>query len=137
MPYTLLADLVLIAHVFYVLFIVGSLAIILLGSAIGWTWVKNFWFRAIHLAAICVVVMLSWLEIICPLTILETHYRSQAGQVTYQQTFIAHWLQYILYYEAPMWLFSVCYTLFGLAVLATWIFISPRIPWKRSSRKKG
>jgi len=134
MPYSFFADLVLIIHGLYVLFIVGGLAMIMLGAASGWAWIRNFWFRAIHLAAICSVALLSWLEVICPLTILEVHYRQQAGQEAYHETFIAYWLHKILYYEAPMWIFSACYTLFGLAVLVTWICITPDSPWRKTSR---
>lgn len=130
MHYSLVADLVLITHALYVIFIVGGLLLVIIGGGVGWKWIRNFWFRLIHLIAIGVVSLQSWLEILCPLTTLEIYLREKAGQTTYQETFIAHWLHKILFYEAPMWVFSVCYTLFGLAVILTWIYIPPRIPWK-------
>ena len=138
MSYVILADFVLIAHLLYVLFVVGGLIMILLGSFSGWKWVRNFYFRVIHLAAICGVVFLSWLEIVCPLTTLEVHYRYLAGQTTYQETFIAHWAHKLLFFEAPVWMFSIGYSLFGLAVIATWAHVRPQFPWlDRSNRHKG
>lgn len=126
--YSLLADIVLVTHVFYATFIVGGLILIVAGVFAGWRWITNFWFRILHLVAIGIVVLQSWLGIICPLTNLEVHLRDRAGQASYDATFIAHWMHRLLYYDAPLWLFSLCYTLFGLVVLATWIFVPPRLP---------
>lgn len=134
MFYTVLADIVLITHAFYVIFIVGGLAVILTGAAFSWNWVTNFWFRALHLTAIIVVTLQSWFEILCPLTTMEIYFRQKAGQAPYETTFIAHWLHMMIYYEAPMWVFSVCYTLFGLAVLASWIYVPPHVPWRKTSK---
>lgn len=39
---------------------------------------------------------------------------------------IAHWLQTLLYYDAPAWVFVVCYTLFGLLVVGSWFSVRPR-----------
>lgn len=46
-----LADLVLLLHFAFVLFIVGGAALIWTGAGLGWRWVRNFWFRTAHLAA--------------------------------------------------------------------------------------
>jgi hypothetical protein len=48
----LLADIVLIVHFAFVAFVVGGLALVWIGAVLGWAWVRNFWFRAAHLAAI-------------------------------------------------------------------------------------
>lgn len=132
--YRTLADLVLMTHVSFVAFVIIGLFAILWGGAAGWRWIRNPWFRAVHLAAIAVVVVQAWLAVICPLTTLEMHLREKAGDATYDGAFIAHWLQKLLYYEAPPWVFVVCYTLFGLAVLGSWLKFRPR-PFRRA--KKG
>ena len=124
--YSLLADIVLMTHVAFVLFVVLGLILILFGGFRGWKWVHNPWFRAAHLAGIGLVVLQSWLGIICPLTTLEMHLRELAGDETYPGTFVAHWLHRILFIHAPMWAFAVCYTLFGLAVLVSWTKFRPR-----------
>lgn len=124
--YLLAADLTLLLHTLFVVFVIVGLILILLGKALGWSWIRNPWFRWAHLAAIALVVLQSWLGMICPLTTLEMALRARAGDTVYAGTFIAHWLQSILYYEAPPWVFAVCYTVFGLLVVATWIWIRPR-----------
>ena len=124
--YRFLADLVLITHVTFVAFVVLGLIVILWGGLVGWGWIRNPWFRAAHLAAIGLVVFQAWLGVICPLTTLEMRLREMAGDMTYGGTFIAHWLQKLLYYQAPPWVFAVCYTLFGLAVIGAWVKFPPR-----------
>jgi hypothetical protein len=52
--------------------------------------------------------------------------RRRAGDATYPGDFIAYWLETILYYQAPAWVFMVCYTAFGALVLASWFWVRPR-----------
>ncbi len=125
-PYQLLADLVLSLHVAIVLFVVGGLAAILFGNWRGWHWVNTYGFRIAHLAAIGVVVAQAWLGEVCPLTTLEMWLREQAQLATYSGSFIEYWLQRLLYYQAPSWVFTLVYSLFGLAVLAAWVIFPPR-----------
>lgn len=129
MPYQLLADAVLTLHVAIVLFVVGGLIVILLGNwrrRKSWQWVNALWFRLAHLLAILFVVSESWLGIVCPLTMLEMWLRRQAGAGGYTGSFIEHWLQRLLYYDAPGWVFTLAYSVFGLAVVATWWLFPPR-----------
>lgn len=133
MPYLLLADTLLVVHVLFVAFVVIGLLLIIAGRLLSWSWVRNPWFRLAHLAAIAVVVVQSWFGVICPLTTWEMALRSEAGDATYRGSFIAHWLQKILYYQAPEWVFAVAYTLFGLLVIITWYWARPR-PFGQNSR---
>ena len=126
MWYRLAADALLALHVVFVLFVVVGLALILAGAWRGWDWVRNPWFRVAHLAAIGIVVLQAWLGRICPLTIWEMALRERAGDATYTGSFIAHWLQSLLYYEAPLWVFGIAYTAFGALVLASWAWVRPR-----------
>ena len=126
LPLPLLADAVLVLHVAVALFVVGGLAAILVGNRRGWLWVNGWWFRLIHLAAIAAIAGQSWLGRICPLTTLEIELRAKAGAATYSGSFIGHWLQRLLYYEAPAWVFVVAYTLFALAVVTAWWRYPPR-----------
>ena len=52
--------------------------------------------------------------------------RARSGQGAYAGGFIEHWLERVLYYDAPAWVFTTVYSLFGLGVLATWWFFPPR-----------
>lgn len=128
MFYRLAADGILIAHALFVAFVLFGLLLVLLGGIRRWKWVKNFWFRIAHLTAIAIVVLQSWLGMICPLTTWEMQLRSRAGETTYTDTFVSHWLQQLLFYEAPAWVFVVAYSLFGGLVVASWFFVPPEKP---------
>ncbi|MCU7872609.1 MAG: DUF2784 domain-containing protein [Candidatus Thiodiazotropha sp. (ex Lucinoma borealis)] len=124
--YLLAADAIIVAHVLFVAFVVLGVLAIYAGYLLSWTWVRNYWFRLIHLVGIVFVVLESWVGIICPLTTWEMHLREKAGGETYSGSFIQHWLHSILYYEAPEWVFVIVYTLFGALVLASWFIVPPR-----------
>ena len=124
--YRLLADAVLVLHFALVVFIVGGLALIVVGNWRGWHWVNARWFRIGHVAAIVVVVLQAWLGRVCPLTTLESSLRERAGSTAYDGSFIEHWVQQLLYYEAPPWAFALAYTCFGLLVAAAWWRFPPR-----------
>ena len=122
----LLADAILVVHFGVVVFIVGGLAFIVAGSVRNWRLAGSFWFRAAHLAAIAFVAAQAWLGQACPLTTLESWLRTKGGATPYQQSFVGHWLQRILFYDAPAWLFVLAYTLFALAVAWAWRRYPPR-----------
>lgn len=124
--YLLAANAILVVHVLFVAFVVLGLVAVYVGHWLSWEWVRGFWFRVLHMAAIGIVVLQAWASLICPLTIWEMQLRERAGAATYKGSFIQHWLQTILYYEAPGWVFITCYTLFGGLVLASWFIVRPR-----------
>ena len=121
----ILADLVLVVHALYVAFVVIGFALILLGLARGWPWVRRPGFRYTHLAAIGFVVLQVWFGMECPLTTLESALRLQAGEAGYGKSFIQHWLYRLLYYRADTRVFAVVYSLFGAAVALVWWFAPP------------
>ena len=124
--YQLLADAVLVLHFAIVVFIVVGLVLVVVGNLRGWRWVNGWGFRLAHLAAIGVVIAQAWLGRVCPLTTLESWLRSQAGATTYPGSFVEHWVQRALYYEAPPWVFAVVYTVFGLLVIGAWWRFPPQ-----------
>lgn len=126
MSYRALADLVLLLHFAVVIFVVGGLALVVLGHRLGWAWVRNLPFRLAHLTAIGVVAAQAWLGQVCPLTTLETWLRVQAGASGYRRSFIEHWVHAVLFYEAPPWVFTLGYTVFALLVLWAWWRCPPR-----------
>ena len=120
-----LADLVLLLHVAVVLFVVGGLVLVVAGNVVSWNWVNRLSFRLLHLAAIGTVVAQSWFGLTCPLTTLESWLRLQAGAEAYESSFIEHWLHQLLFYEAPSWVFTLAYSVFGLLVAASWWVFPP------------
>lgn len=129
--YRAAADALVIFHAAYAATVVLGLVAILLGVALGWGWVRNFWFRLVHLSMIALVVAESLLGFTCPLTTWEKELRERAGQVQYEGEFLAAWVHELLFYEAPAWVFTTAYTLFGAAVLAAFLLAPPRWPWRK------
>ncbi len=124
--YRLAADAVLLLHVAFVVFVVVGLLLIVIGRILHWAWIRNLWFRLGHLLAIIVVALQAWSKVVCPLTRIEMTLRSKAGDATYSGSFIAHWLESLLYIDAPAWVFTLCYSMFAALVAATWIWAPPR-----------
>lgn len=105
MPYALLADLVLIAHLaFIVLVIFGALL------ALRWRWAV-----LLHLPAL---TWGAWIELsggVCPLTPLENQLRRAGGGSGYQESFIEHYIVPLIY---PPGLTPGIQTGLGLALIA-------------------
>jgi len=123
--YRQLADAVLVLHALFVAFVVLGLLLVVVGGVLRWNWIRNPWFRLVHLTGIAVVVAQAWLGAVCPLTTLEMWLRQRAGAATYEGGFIQHWLWRLLYYSAPEWVFIAAYSLFGLLVLVAWYRFPP------------
>ena len=119
-PWQFFADAVLCSHVALMLFVVLGLPLIVIGNLRRWHWINSSWLRFAHLATILVVAGEAWLGIVCPLTTLEMWLRRRADESTYDGSFVEHWLQALLFWQAPAWVFTAVYSLFGLSVLATW-----------------
>ena len=117
-----LADAVLIAHVLFVLFVVGGFSLILTGAG-RWAWVHNRAFRTAHLAAIAFVAVETLLGFACPLTLWEDVLRSTGRE---DRSFIGRRLAWLLYYDLPEWVFATAYCAFALAVVWAWRAIPPR-----------
>jgi polyferredoxin len=116
------ADALLVAHFLIAVFIAGGLLLVWLGAAAGWRWVRNPWFRLLHLAAIGVVALEALLGVACPLTVWEDLMRGGLQP----QSFVGRWVQALLYYDAPERLFSALYVLWALATLLTLWLVPPR-----------
>ena len=125
-----LADLVLVLHAGFVAFVVFGLVYIVAGSLRGRPLARDPWFRGAHLAAIGIVVAEAWSDVVCPLTSLERWLRALGGGAGAVPDphggFIEQWLHRLLYYDAPPWVFTAAYSLFGLAVVACWVWFPPR-----------
>ena len=122
----LLADVLLTLHVAIVVFVVGLLPLVLIGGALGWRWVRHFGLRLLHLGLMVFIAAQAWLGQLCPLTVWEQHLRRIAGQGSYGESFIEHWLSRLLYWEAPWWTFVAAYSLFAALVALAWWWVRSR-----------
>src|ERR1700682_3455198 len=76
--YAILADLVTTIHFAYVAFVVIAQLLILVGIVLRWKWIRNPWFRCIHLAMILIVALEAMGGIQCPLTVWDEQLRALA-----------------------------------------------------------
>ena len=106
-----------------------ALPVIWVGHFRGWAFVRNFYFRVVHLLLIGVVAAESVFGLMCPLTTWEDALRSSRGiGAVHQNGFIAYWIHRLLFYDFPAWVFTVAYVLFFLLVVLTFYFVRPQLP---------
>jgi hypothetical protein len=129
----MLANVILMLHFSVVLFIVAGLPLVCIGAACRWAWVRAFWWRAAHLAAIVIVAGESLVGIACPLTVWEDTLRGRRLEIG----FVGRWLHRLLFYDASAWVFTLCYVSYAVLVAAAWIMIPPRRPAGSSDRPKA
>lgn len=110
------------------LFVVGSLPVIWLGAWFKLRFVRNPWFRYLHLGAIVWVVMESLMGVVCPLTAWENTLR----RVETGGGFIQHWLHRILFYDAPEGVLTAVYIVFAGLVAMTFKWVPPMRENRRS-----
>jgi hypothetical protein len=118
----LAADVLLFVHFAFVAFIAGGLVLVWIGAAAGWRWVRNPWFRYLHLAAIVFVALEALAGYACPLTVWEDLLRGGVRP----QSFVGRWVYAALYYRAPEWVFATLYVAWGAATLITLKAVPPR-----------
>jgi hypothetical protein len=124
------ADVIVVAHVTFVLGVLVAQVAVLLGWAMGWSWVCNFWFRLAHLLGIHLVASQAALAIHCPLTSWEFKLRGSKAEweALTQASDLGRWSHQVLFHT-PGTILLVVYVAFTLAVLVTWLFVPPRWPW--------
>lgn len=110
-----MADALLLVHFLIAAFIVAGLVLVWIGAALGWQWVRNPWFRYLHLGAIAFVAAEALAGVMCPLTVWEDMLRGNVPA----ESFVGRWVRYFLYYEAPEWVFTLAYVAWTLATLVT------------------
>jgi len=85
--YRALADLVLVVHLLFVLFVVLGGLLVLRWPVVAW----------LHIPAAVWGVLIEYTGWICPLTPLENSLRIRGGEVGYSGGFIQHYIQPLLY----------------------------------------
>lgn len=121
MPFSILADMVVIAHFLFVLFVIfgGFLAI----YKQGWAW--------LHIPAATWGALVEFTGWICPLTPLENWLRVRGGETAYTSDFIEHYIIYFLY---PSFLTRNLQVFLGFIVVVINICI---YGWMIRRKKKG
>ncbi len=87
MGYRLLADLTLLLHLGFILFVAAGALLVL-------RWPR---LALVHLPAAAWGIYTALTGTLCPLTPLEVHFRRLGGQAGYEGGFIQHYVQHLIY----------------------------------------
>lgn len=120
MPYRLLADLVVVAHLLFVLFVVAGGLLVLRWPRLAW----------LHVPAAIWGALIEFAGWICPLTPLENRLRRLGGEVGYEGGFVEEYLLAILY---PSGLTRTHQLVLGALVLVLNLVIYGYVLWRRRS----
>jgi hypothetical protein len=123
MLYRLLADLVVLVHCGFVLFVV-------LGGLLALRWPRAAW---VHLPAALWGAGIEFAAGICPLTPLENHFRRLGGEGGYSGGFVEHYVLPVLY---PGGLTRGVQLALGMFVLLLNVVVYA-IVWRRRSRRSA
>ena len=72
-----LADLLMLMHACFSMFLVVGLGLIFIGMILGWHWTRRRWFRLLHLVVTLFVVARVWIGLPCPFSVGEDNLRRQ------------------------------------------------------------
>lgn len=122
MPYLVLADMTVLVHALFVLFVLfGGVAVL--------RWRRLAW---LHLPAAIWGVMIELGGWVCPLTSLESRFRRLGGESGYGGTFIERYLEPLLY---PLGLTRDSQLVLGLVAFLVNLAVYARL-WRRSIDKR-
>ena len=122
----LLANIIAIIHLGYVIYVILGFILIIVGIIFKWKWIRSLSFRITHLLAIVGVACEALLGVNCPLTVLEFKLRYASNLSEEKISFIGAIAGSLLYYNAPVWLFTIVYAAFALIVVITFIIAPPK-----------
>jgi hypothetical protein len=87
MWYLIAADLVLVAHLLFIGFVVG-------GSFLAWRWPRIIW---VQLPAMVYGALVELVGFACPLTAFQNYLLRRGGRAGYRGGFISHYLIQVIY----------------------------------------
>lgn len=93
MFYDIAADLTALVHLTFIAFVI-------FGAVLGR---RGHVWKILHLGCMAYGVMIEVFYWYCPLTYLEQYLRTKAGRGTYQDAFIAHYLNQLIYLDVSQW----------------------------------
>lgn len=123
-----LARATLYLHFFVVVFNIGGLILIPLGKIFAWSFVRIFWWRALHAISMACVAVQAAFGQYCFLTTIEYYFRYEAGAYI-PPTALDEWIAVAVFWPLPFWVFVPLYLMaLGLTV---WFWF-----WARPAREK-
>lgn len=120
-----LATLILIVHLGIVAFNVGGLVVIPVGGTLDWRWVRIPWLRLLHVLSLAVVALQALFGRACFLTIWQFAVQS-GGSQSEPAPMIATWINRLLYWPLPHWVFVAAYVAVFIYTILLWWWVPPR-----------
>ncbi len=126
----IIADAIFAAHVAIILFNLFGLVAVPIGAMCGWRFVRVRWWRVLHILLLAAVAVQALLGRACILTLWQA---ALAGAAQDRAPLIAHWVNRLIYWPLPIWVFAVMYlVVFGYALALLWL-VPPRCIATRGS----
>ena len=122
-PASALGEAILAAHLAVIAFNVLGLIAIPVGAARHWRWVRVRWWRLLHLGSWAVVAVQAVLGRACFLTVWQDRLTGGGSE----QPLIMRWINSLIFWPLPIWVFGAIYAALFAAVVALWW----RIPAER------
>ena len=114
-----MADAILAAHGAIILFNVFGLITIPIGAACGWRFVRIRWWRILHVLLLATVAAQALAGRACILTLWQAAF---AGGAANPPPLIAQWVNRLIYWPLPIWVFAMLYVIvFGYALALLWL----------------
>jgi hypothetical protein len=117
-----LGQVVLALHIVVIAFNVAGLVVIPLGAALGWRFVRLRWLRLLHLGSLAVVVAQAVLGRACFLTDWQGALTGGGAE----DPLVMRWVNSVIYWPLPMWVFTALYVAVFVYVLALWWWVRPQ-----------
>lgn len=119
------ATVILLLHLAVIAFNIFGLIVIPVGAWRGWTFVRGFWWRAAHLTILAVVALQAILDRVCFLTVWQSELVQQAGKTASSAPLIQRWVNHVIFWPLPFWVFATLYVAVLLYVLTLWWLVPP------------
>jgi Protein of Unknown function (DUF2784) len=124
----ILAEAILAAHLAIILFNVFGLVAVPIGAARGWRFVRIRWWRILHILLLAAVAVQAVAGRACILTVWQT---ALAGSTARPAPLIMSWVDRLIYWPMPIWVFAAAYVVvFGYALALLWLVPPRRKPAK-------
>ena len=114
----------IVLHFAIIVFNVAGCVLVPIGAWRHWRWVHAFWWRLAHLLSLAVVALQALFGRACFLTI----WQGKLSGVTQAQPMIAGWIDRLIYWSLPLWVFAAAYVVVFAYVIALWFLVPPRSP---------
>ncbi|HEY8228832.1 MAG TPA: DUF2784 family protein [Rhodanobacteraceae bacterium] len=123
---------ILALHLAIIAFNAAGCVLIPIGAWRGWRWVREFWWRLAHLLSLSAVALQALMGRACFLTL----WQGDMSGALRAQPLIAGWINRLVYWPLPLWVFAVAYVVVFAYVIALWVWVRPRWPWRRDASQR-